>query len=332
MKIKYLMPGILFFTMAHTAMAQTETVKFKAKTGILLTTGELQKALNENFKMSSPAENNDLSQPLRIAGYGVPGAKVEIHITPVSKGGSSKPVLVVAGKQSPYDVQNYTATVGSNGSWLLGEPVAVKFREGATQRRVHVFAGQSKDGLVSKRPVNREIKLEDEKLKVIAVGTVKLLTDDKVRNDFKVFTRTGGITASSNDVPIVPVSETPFGMQGTAAPGSRVIIDVHYSGTKTEYKKVVKVAGVKTYTEKKVTNIKNKKFGSFEKPVGDDGKWHVLPIDPYEPKNGDVGTELIMSVIVIDFKAMNGNKEVFRKSVTLSVVPSSNFEAFFKQW
>ncbi|WP_018630644.1 hypothetical protein [Niabella aurantiaca] len=328
MKTKYFIPLVLLFTGVHTALAQTETVRFKAKAGVLLTTGELQKALNENFKMSSPTKNNDLSKPLRIAGYGVPGAKVEIHITPISKGGSSKPVLVVAGRQSPYDVQNYTATVGNNGSWCLAESVTVKFREGAIQRRVHVFAGQSKDGLVSKKPVNCEIKLKDKKLKVIAVATATLLTDDRVRSDFKVQTITGDMTQSTASPLGGSTGYEAFTIRGSAAPKSRIKVEAYYSGKKEVYKKSARAVGIKVYEEKETVNIKNKQLGSWDMNIGDDGRWSVPSIDPYQPKSGDAGTTLTMSEIVISIKAYNGNKEVVSKQVKLVALP--NLPVFFK--
>jgi hypothetical protein len=133
-----------------------------------------QKALNDNFKMTYPTDKTDISKPFGIEGYGVPGAKVEIHITPISQGGKGTQfVSVLHGKQNPYKVQNYTATVASDGSWKLPENITVKFNEGATGRRIHVFAGQSKDGLVSKKPVNREIKLKDDPVFVVTGGTIK---------------------------------------------------------------------------------------------------------------------------------------------------------------
>lgn len=133
-----------------------------------------QKALNDNFKVTNPTDKTDISKPFGIEGYGVPDAKVEIHITPISQGGKGTQfVSVLHGKQNPYKVQNYTATVASDGSWKLPENITVKFNEGATGRRIHVFAGQSKDGLVSKKPVNREITLKDNPVFVATGGTIK---------------------------------------------------------------------------------------------------------------------------------------------------------------
>ncbi|GAB3023651.1 hypothetical protein GCM10027051_30300 [Niabella terrae] len=320
---------ILLFTLSSFAQVR-ETIKVKnasVQSTVLL--ARKQKDLDDNFKLNAPTERQDLKKRFRISGYGVPGASIEIHITPVSKGGSGKPVFVAAGKQSPYGVQNYRTTVGSKGSWSLPETVTVKFRDGATGRYVKIVAGQAKDGLKSRKPVRCVIKLADDKL--IAVSTATLLTDDKVRNDFKVYTNVGnGITASSIDMLSAAVGTAPFKIRGTGTPKSKVFVDVYYSGTKIEYTKLVKVMGVPAQIEKKVTPIKNKKLGRFEKSIGDDGKWQILAIDPYEPKSGDVGTELIMSSIVIHFRAMNGNKEVLKKSVTLSVVASSDL-GFFKQ-
>jgi len=330
--LRNLLSLFVLVLLTHSAsMAQkTDKVKIKSHSNAssVLTAGQ-QKDLNENFKLNSPTVNQDLKKPFRISGYGIPGATVEINITPVSTGGSNKAVFVTAGKQSPYKVQNYTTQVGSNGTWSLSEVVNVKFRDGATGRRVMLLVGQSKNGLVSKKPIRREIKLPDEKKFVVINPQVP--TDEKIKNEFKVYTAVGdGITASTSDNISGVVGTEPFKMKGTAAPKSKLFIEVYYSGTKTEYTKSAKVWGVPVETHKKVTQIKNKKLGTFEKNIGEDGNWQVLAIDPYESKSGDVGTELLMNTITIHFSAMNGDKQVLKKTVTLKVIASSKL-IFFKQ-
>lgn len=310
-----------FITAQSKVISQKPLISGSTTTTVL--TMPDQKAIDENFKLVNPTEKTDISKQFRISGYGVPGAAVEIHITPISVGGEQKFLPVPRGQQNPYEVQHYTVTINDKGSWSMSDAVKIAFKDGATQRRVHVFAAQSKKGLKMKKPVLREIKLKDElQFVVIKSG---LLTDEKVKNDFKVLVKSGNhITSGSIDMQVAPVGTEPFRMQGMGAPKSKLIIDVSYSGTETVYKKVAKVLGVPAYVEKQEKTVKNKKLGSFEKNIGEDGKWDVLPIDPYVPKTGDVGTTLIMTQLVIHFKVFNGNKEVTRKSVTLSVVPGLN--------
>lgn len=303
---------LLFLTgIAHIGRAQSRPISAE------------QKVLNENFKMVSPTDQSDISKPFRISGYGVPGAKVEIHITPVSRGGKGPQfVSVPHGKQNPYKVQNYTATVADDGSWKLPESITVKFNEGATERRIHVFAGQSKDGIVSKKPINREIKLKDD-FKIVAVAKGSLLSDDKVRNDFSIKTKMikTGITAATVNPFKISTGDAAFTLSGFAAVGSKVKVEAYYSGQKVLYKKVTKVLGVPAVTEKETTNIKNKKLGTWEINIGNNGNWSIPSIDPYQPKNGDVGTTLSMSQIIFYVKALNGNKEVVNKQVNVTITP-----------
>lgn len=332
----FVITGIITLLLQTTALqgfAQMGNLKIK-KAGIAVQPKAAsltdQKALNENFKMNSPAENQDLTKPFHIAGYGVPGAKIEIRVMPVSKPGNTGQMAVISvprGQQNPYNIQNYTTTVRDNGSWSLSTAVTVKFYNNATQKRVQIFAGQSKDGMISKNPVTREIKLTDP-IKVISVP-IGLLTDDKVQAAFEAYTKNGNnISASSASTQTIPVGASSFNIQGTAAPKSKTTVEVYYSGTKEVYKKSGSVAGIKVYTEKEVTNIKNKKLAAWEYHIGEDGKWSTPAIDPYQPKSGDIGTTLIMSQIVIYFKAYNGNKEVLNKSVTLMVMPGLNMSFF----
>lgn len=282
-----------------------------------------QKALNDNFKMVSPTDQSDISKAFRISGYGVPGAKVEIHVTPVSRGGKGPQfVSVPHGKQNPYKVQSYTATVANDGSWKLPESITVNFNEGATERRIHVFAGQSKDALVSKKPINREIKLKDD-LKIVAVEKGSLLSDDKVRNDFYIRTKKfkQGITATSPDLQVLLTNDAPFTLGGFAAVGSKVKVEVFYSGTKEVYTKSASALGVEVYTEKKTSNIKDKKLGEWEINIGDKGNWSIPAIDPYRPKSGDVGTSIRMSNITIYVKAFNGSRQVLSKQLNVSPAP-----------
>lgn len=288
---------------------------------------EENKAIQENFKLLNPTTSTDISKPFRISGYGVLGATVEINVRPVSTGGDDGKIFIPQGKKNTYAPQVFTTTVNEKGNWALPQSVEVSFNKNATARKVHIIAGQYKGAIKMKKPVALEIKMDNTPT---IIGRVTSISDQKIKDDFRVLTRTGkDITAHSPDMQVATVGTAPFKMQGTAPPNTKLIIGVYYSGTKTHYKQVTKVIGIPAVIEKTVTNIKDKKFASFNKPIGENGKWGLLAIDPYEPKDGDVGTELIMHSIVIHYKVFNGTKEVMKKSVTLAVVPNSDF-VFFK--
>lgn len=122
---------------------------------------EKNKELEENLKLSSPNNNIDYTKPFKIAGYGVPGAKIEVVIKTFYNGGDkSKPLLVPKGKQNPYEYQVYFATVDANGSWKLAEPVMVRFRDGATKRKIQIILGQSKGAYKATKPLIKLINID----------------------------------------------------------------------------------------------------------------------------------------------------------------------------
>lgn len=315
------------FIMAMT-LIMSPTQAQKSKTDYQRELAEKYKAIQENFKLTNPTVSTDISKPFRISGHGVPGATVEINVRPVSTGGGMDgKIFIPKYKKNTYEPQIFKTTVDEKGNWSLSEKVEVSFPKDAKARRVHIIAGQYKGNIKMKKPITVEIKLDNS---LISVHTASSISAQKVKDDFRVLTKSGkDITVNSPDMQVATVGTAPFKMQGRGTPNTRLIIDVYYSGTQTEYKKVSKDAGIPISFEKKVTHIKNKKFASFPKPIGEDGKWGLLAINPYEPKIGNAGTELLMSSIVIHYRVFNGTKEIMKKSVTLAVVPNLN-AVFFK--
>ncbi|MEH6679750.1 MAG: hypothetical protein V7724_04340 [Sediminicola sp.] len=110
------------------------------------------------FFMPKTIENVD--KPLSFFGKAHPGATVTFMITPISNGGSKKPVLVAGGSQNPYEMQTYNVAANEKGGWSV-KGVTVKFREGAKNRRVEIIMAQKINNSTSKmKAVNFQLKDE----------------------------------------------------------------------------------------------------------------------------------------------------------------------------
>lgn len=212
-------------------------------------------AINENFKLLNPAEKTDISKPFKISGYGLPGATVEVQVRPISKGGDSGPVLVSGGVNTR-EPQYFTATVDANGAWSLPKAVSVSFKKNATDRRIHVIAGQYKGALKMQQPLVREIKL-DNAFKVVT-GTIN--------TPLKITSHKDGDRAVG-----------PIQILGTGQPGLKIQVSLYaYASVtrkKSDWEKFHNLIITPSTLEK--AQIKQRHYQTYHVTIDQNGKWYI---------------------------------------------------------
>lgn len=211
-------------------------------------------SINENFKLNNPGEKTDITRPFKISGYGLPGATVEVHVRPISKGGDSGPVFV-AGGVNTREPQNFTTTVDATGSWSVPKSINVSFKKNATDRRIHVIAGQSKGALKMKKPVLREIKL-DNAFKVVS-GTIKA--------PLKITSHQDGDRALG-----------PIQILGTGQPGLKITVSLYAYASVTEKKSAWEDFKDMLFSPGlNLPYTKSKFYKTHKVTIDGNGKWYI---------------------------------------------------------
>lgn len=258
MKTKILL-GVLGCFIIFNANAQITKKKISIKT---------DKSLDENFALKQPTENTDIGKPFYVKGYGVPGAEVEVNISPVYSGGEVVQKDFKMGIQNPYKTQHFKTTVDASGNWSVKMPINVKFFEGATERRIHIIAGQSKNGQTSKKPAKLEIKLDKG---------IKLTTQKSTfKQPLKITNLQDGQT--------IPI--TVENILGTGKPGTEIVVSLYAFASVKEKKSawdifstvVSPTTPIDLITGKmseKGVEVKEKHYATYNTVIDENGKWYV---------------------------------------------------------